>query len=75
MSSRWTMDEVSMLRRNLPTKEIAKALGRTVRAVNAKRAALKVSNYDGIFAPEYLSDQEKEARIYKLARQLGVKIR
>ena len=74
MSSRWTTDEVSLLRRNLPTKEIAKTLGRTVRAVNAKRQALKMSNYEGIFAPEFLSDEEKEARIYKLARQMSIKI-
>lgn len=72
---RWTTDEVNILKRGGSLDYLSQVLGRSVNAVQKKRRQLGITGYTGIFAPEYLSQEEKEARIYKLAMQYRIKIK
>ena len=72
---RWEPHEIRMLRTNMSAREIADRTGRTLYAVHRKRCALGISISEGIIAPERLSPIEKVNRLYKLASDIGVRIK
>ena len=74
MGARYKPEEIRLLRTNIPSKSIAEQIGRTQNSVINKRTRLGVNIYKGVYAPEYLSDIEKECRIRKKAKELGIKI-
>ena len=74
MGARWTKKEIRLALSNIPAREVAKTLGRTEAAVWAKRSEFGYSVHEGIYAPEYFSFEEKEYRIYKKAKELGIRI-
>ena len=75
---RWTQDEVKYLKEysEVGDEYLAKKLNRIVYSVRDKRYTLNIkSSQNGVFMPESLSGQEKVARIYKMAADLGIKLR
>lgn len=72
---RWTEKEEEMLRSKLSDEELCRRLGRTKRAIIEKRWRMGIQRDDNVWLPPYMSQLEKEARIYKLAKKYGVKIR
>lgn len=71
---RWTTSEVKLLYSNIPTSDLAELTGRSETAIRTMRSAINAVPHDAIRKPEVLSPQEKEYRIYSLAKKYGVKI-
>ena len=71
---RWTTSEVKLLYSNIPTSDLAEMTGRSEKAIRTMRAAIHAVPHDAVMMPEVLSPQEKEYRIYKLAKQYGIRI-
>ena len=74
MGAKWTREEISYLKSNLPIPEIARKIGRTEAAVRDKRHKMRIVPSEGIFMPEAMSPYEKEVRILKLAQRFGIKL-
>ena len=74
---RWTPSELQFLKdhREMEDEYLAKKLGRTIFSIRDKKHVLRIrSDQMGVYMPEILSQQEKLARIYKKAADLGVRI-
>ena len=74
---KWTEKEVEFLKKNscMPNKWLASTLGRTVGSISEKKYMLNIRMDDEIYMPEKLTQQEKEARIIKLAADMRVKLK
>lgn len=76
-SRKWTAEELMVLGRNISGKEIAKMTGRTLQSVYKKRSETESSQewpIERVPHARFLTQPEKEARIYALCDKLGVRI-
>ena len=74
----WTQEEVKYLKEYSEVGDayLAEKLNRSIYSIRDKRHTLNIkSGQMGIYMPESLSSQEKVARIYKAAADLGIKLR
>ena len=74
MPRRWTAQEVAIIQSNMPVKKMMKILGRSYYSIRDKQRALNMTDYVGIYAPEFIPYEEKVARINNLALQLGIRL-
>ena len=74
---RWTEEEKEMLYSDMTSREIAIKVDKPIDLVRKVRY-YHTGHYDAIEMPvgrEYISPKEAEARILKLAKDMGVKLK
>lgn len=78
MGKPWTEEEIEFVKKNpdMTSREIAKKLGRTQKAIYQKRFALDIptERWQGSKLPETISQSEKEMRIIRMATQMRVRL-
>lgn len=74
MQRKWTAQEVAIIQSDMPVKKMMRILGRSYYSIRDKQRALNMSDYVGIYAPEFIPYEEKVARIEHLADKLGIRL-